>query len=241
MNYKFKPEHVTVINAGTIVFLQVFVSWITKKRKALPTMMAGMFIGSLGFLCLALSSNAWVFILGIAVFSIGEMTCHPKYVSYIGLIAPSDKKATYMGYAFIYGVIGSLVGSNVGGELYEKFLTPLVNKSSGAGSTLTMFWLSFAILGIFSMGGLFLFNRYLGKNTVKTRNKAKKIMAIGYISFIVIGILFIGTNFSNALSQYGISKLGFVFMQNAKTILQSIILIAIGSLGIYMSSKKQYE
>ncbi|MGM0597507.1 MAG: hypothetical protein ACQES9_10755 [Myxococcota bacterium] len=169
------------------------------------------------------------------------MTCHPKYVSYIGLIAPSDKKATYMGYAFIYGVIGSLVGSNVGGELYEKFLTPLVGNTSGASSTLTMFWLAFAILGVFSMGGLFLFNKYLGENTIKTRNKAKKIMAIGYISFIVIGILFIGTKLSNALNQHGIQKLGFVFMLNAKTILQSLILITIGSLGIYMSSKKQYE
>ena len=71
-----------------------------------------MAIGALGFVCLAFASNVWIFILGIAVFSIGEMTAHPKYYSYVGLVAPADKKAVYMGYAFLYGVIGSLVGSN---------------------------------------------------------------------------------------------------------------------------------
>jgi MFS family permease len=52
------------------------------------------------------------------VFSIGEMTAHPKYYSYIGLVAPADRKAVYMGYAFLYGVIGSLIGSNLGGWFF---------------------------------------------------------------------------------------------------------------------------
>jgi len=42
------------------------------------------------------------------------MTAHPKYYSFVGLVAPADRKAVYMGYAFLYGVFGSLLGSNLG-------------------------------------------------------------------------------------------------------------------------------
>ncbi|MGB5873534.1 MAG: MFS transporter, partial [Bacteroidota bacterium] len=97
--FSFDVEHVTVINAGTIILLQVLVSRIVKTFKPLPTMVGGITIGVLGFVFLAFASTPWIFILGIAVFSIGEMTAHPKYYSYIGLVAPQDKKAVYMGYA----------------------------------------------------------------------------------------------------------------------------------------------
>ena len=60
--FAFDAEHVTVINAGTIILLQVFVSRIVKSRPPLPTMVTGMAIGALGFLLLASSRNAWVFI-----------------------------------------------------------------------------------------------------------------------------------------------------------------------------------
>ena len=68
-----------------------------------------------------------MFVLGIAVFSIGEMTAHPKYYSFVGLVAPDDRKAVYMGYAFLYGVIGSLIGANLGSYFYAKFMTPVIN------------------------------------------------------------------------------------------------------------------
>ena len=56
-SFQFDIEHVTVINAGTIILLQVFVSKIVTARKALPTMVTGMSIGAIGFLLLAVSRN----------------------------------------------------------------------------------------------------------------------------------------------------------------------------------------
>ena len=44
--FTFDAEHVTVINAGTIILLQVLVSRIVKNRPALPTMVTGMAIGA---------------------------------------------------------------------------------------------------------------------------------------------------------------------------------------------------
>jgi POT family proton-dependent oligopeptide transporter len=187
ITFHLGPQHVTVINAGTIVLLQIVVSRIVKNRKALPTMMGGICIGSLGFLCLSLSQSVWIFVLGIFIFSIGEMTTHPKYYSYIGFIAPQESKATYMGYAFLYGVIGSLVGSNVGGELYSAILVPLRNQTD-IGGTVRIFWIVFAVLGVGTMGALGLYNKLFGKDTPATRSRACNTMKIVY-SVIILGAI----------------------------------------------------
>jgi dipeptide/tripeptide permease len=121
-NWYFDVEHVTVINAATIILLQLFISNIVKNTKALPTMIAGIAMGTIGMAILAINSNIWVFIIGIFIFSVGEMTAHPKFISYLGLIAPKDKKATYMGFGFLYGVFGSSIGSTVGAFLYVLFI-----------------------------------------------------------------------------------------------------------------------
>jgi hypothetical protein len=148
-------------------------------------MVVGIMIGSLGFVFLASSQIVWIFILGIFVFSIGEMTCHPKYYSYIGLVAPQDKKAVYMGYAFLYGVIGSLVGSNVGGEMYHYFLIPLVNQG-GVSSILRNFWLVFAALGVVTMFLLIIYNKIFGEDTAATRSKARRVMIFIYSLLIIL-------------------------------------------------------
>ena len=96
----FDVEHVTVINAGTIILLQLVISRIVKNTKALPTMMIGIAMGTIGMAILAINTSIWVFMAGMIIFSVGEMTAHPKFISYIGLIAPKDKKAMYMGYLF---------------------------------------------------------------------------------------------------------------------------------------------
>ena len=116
--WRFDSEHVTVINAGTIIAFQILVSAIVRKTKALPTMIVGISMGTLGMAVLAISDNTWVFIAGLVLFSIGEMTAHPKFISYVGLIAPPDKKALYLGYSFLYRVIGSGVGGVLGAYLY---------------------------------------------------------------------------------------------------------------------------
>lgn len=157
-NWKFDAEHVTVINALTIILLQLFVSNIVKNKKALPTMIAGITMGTIGMAILAISTYAWVFIAGIFIFSLGEMTAHPKFISYIGLIAPEDKKALYLGYSFLYGVIGSGIGGILGANLYVHFVDKLK-----APSTL---WLIFSCIGVATIIGLILYNKYLAPKKV---------------------------------------------------------------------------
>ncbi|OPZ98961.1 MAG: multidrug resistance protein MdtH [Bacteroidetes bacterium ADurb.Bin408] len=152
-DWRFDTEHVTVINAGTIILLQLFISAVLKKTKALPTMIAGIALGTLGMAVLAASNHPYVFLLGLFVFSIGEMTVHPKFISYIGLIAPQDKKALYLGYSFLYGVIGSGIGGILGAYLYVYFVD-VMHKPS-------LLWLIFSFIGVLTILELLLYNKYL--------------------------------------------------------------------------------
>jgi len=221
--FSFDAEHVTVINAGMIILLQVVVSRIVKDLPALPTMITGMAIGGLGFLCLASSTHAWVFILGIAVFSIGEMTAHPKYYSFVGLTAPQDRKAVYTGYAFLYGVFGSLLGSNVGALLYEKMLKPAIG-TPRAGAQARIFWGLFALLDIAACVGLFLFARRFGEDNEATRRRATAIMSGVYGLIALLGLGFL------------VSALGSEQVQ-VKTAVQATIFLAIGAGGFWINRR----
>jgi POT family proton-dependent oligopeptide transporter len=234
--FKFDAEFVTIINAGTIVLLVVLVSRIVKNLKAFPVMAAGIIMGSGGFLVLAFTRSAWMFILGIAVFSLGEMTAHPKYYSYIGLVAPQDKKAVYMGYAFLYGVIGSLVGANMGAILYEKILLPVVPSSEKLDAALPLtaetisqmkfFWLIFAMLGVFCLIGMLLYNRFFSQDTPQTNRRAWKIMLGLYVIITGAGLyFFIYSLFLSPQIQW-------------KTLVQSVIMLVLGGGGVVISLRK---
>jgi hypothetical protein len=220
--FAFDAEHVTVINAGTIILLQVYVSRAVKNKPALPTMVTGMALGAVGFLLLAASRNPWVFILGIAVFSIGEMTAHPKYYSFVGLVAPADRKAVYMGYAFLYGVFGSLLGSNLGAFLYERMLAPVVGTEAAAGRT-TLFWTLFALLDVVAVVGLILFARSFGEDTPDTRHRARRVMFGVYGLILLLGLAFAVYAFTASPIQ-------------VRTAVQSLIFLALGGGGLAVNA-----
>jgi dipeptide/tripeptide permease len=233
--FRFDAEFVTIINAGTIVLLVVLVSRITKSLNAFPVMAAGILIGLCGFVVLAFAHSAWAFIFGIAVFSLGEMTAHPKYYSYIGLVAPQDQKAVYMGYAFLYGVFGSLIGSNLGAVLYEKNLAPVAPPIADVASGVPLssetlgqvrdFWLIFAGLGIFCLAGMLLYNRFFSEDTLKTNLRAWRIMIAVYVVLVGAGIYFL------------IQSLFLASEVQWKTFVQSLIMLLMGGGGLLIGLK----
>ena len=152
-DWKFDAEHVTVINAFAIISLQLVVSSIVKHTPALPTMITGLLIATAGMACLAISTSVWIFIAGIFIFSIGEMVAHPKFISYVGLIAPEDKKALYLGYSFLYGVIGSGIGGILGAKLYVHYVDELNQPD--------MLWLIFSGIGLVTIFGLMAYHKFL--------------------------------------------------------------------------------
>jgi hypothetical protein len=164
-----------------------------------------------------------VFILGIAVFSIGEMTAHPKYYSFVGLVAPADRKAVYMGYAFLYGVFGSLLGSSIGAFLYDRMMTPVIGTPMAHGRART-FWLLFAVLDMVAAVGLVLFNRAFGQDTPDTRRRALIVMRGVYALILLMGAGFLYLAFSSTPVQ-------------SRVAVQAIIFMGLGSGGLLMSRR----
>jgi proton-dependent oligopeptide transporter, POT family len=113
---------------------------------------------------LSISSSPWLFVAGIIVFSIGEMTAHPKYISYVGQIAPKDKVATYMGFGFLYGVFGSFFGCLIGSNCYVYFVDTLHQPRA--------LWLFFTTIGIATIIGLILYNRFVASRPVQESTSA---------------------------------------------------------------------
>ena len=62
-----------------------------------------------------------------------------------------DKKAPYMGYSFLYGVIGSSIGSFLGAGLYVKIVEQMHQPQ--------LLWLIFTGIGVLSIVGLLIYNK----------------------------------------------------------------------------------
>jgi POT family proton-dependent oligopeptide transporter len=213
--FTFTEELATSISAGTIILLQIAVSRLVKNRKAIPTMCTGMLIGSLSFLFFAFSRSPWIFILGLFVFAIGEMTAHPKYYSYIGMIAPQDRKAVYMGYSFLYGVIGSLFGSSIGAALYTQIAKP---------GNPTLFFLIFCALGLLGFVGLLWFNKRCSQDTPEANSLARKVLFRVYLSLAVLAVLAI---------------IRFSMLQNFKSIFSAGMILLISGGGIIITLRQR--
>ena len=113
-------EWVINLNPLLIIFLVAPLSWYVNQRlRRLTSIFFGCLIVSLGIYLAGASRSIYLCLAGIACFSIGEMLCSPKMTEYLGVIAPPDQKALYMGYANIPLAIGWGYGSFVGGQIYE--------------------------------------------------------------------------------------------------------------------------
>ena len=156
------------------------------------------------------------------------MTAHPKYYSYVGLVAPPDKKAVYMGYAFLYGVVGSLIGSNLGGALYESSLKPFMG-SPDAPEAVRRFWLMFALLDGIAIAGLMTFHRYFSADTPVANARARRIMMGVYALLSIVGLWFAyKAGFDSESIQY-------------RTLVQAIIMLILGGGGLAVTLRPRSE
>lgn len=113
-------EFITNFDAMYIILLQIVVSGIVMKMKPLNSMITGILVCSIGMALSFASQNALFTIVAILIFALGEMASSPKITEYIGRIAPSDKKALYMGYSFIPVCLGNFFAVYISGGLYQS-------------------------------------------------------------------------------------------------------------------------
>ncbi len=114
-----KPEMIINIDSAVIIALVIPISWFIHRVNKLAAMIVGMTIAGVGFVGTGATSLGWLCCLMVFVFAIGEIVCSPTFNAYVGLIAPKDKKALYMGYLNIPTAIGWGVGNFLAGYLYK--------------------------------------------------------------------------------------------------------------------------
>ncbi|MDA3904775.1 MAG: MFS transporter [Bacteroidales bacterium] len=118
-NGVMEAEFITNFDALFIIAFQIVISSLVMRWKALSTMVGGFIIATLGLSLSFFTQDVTFIVVAIFIFSIGEMSASPKITEYIGRIAPSDKKALYMGYSFIPLFLGNIFAGIVSGTVYQ--------------------------------------------------------------------------------------------------------------------------
>ncbi len=117
---QLSQEWMINFNSGLIILTVVLVSWWVNRMRRVTSITAGIIVGSVGLVFAGFTTSGLFCMLGILVFSVGEMLASPKMQDYLGVIAPEGQKGLYMGYANIPNAIGWGYGSLLGGTVYDK-------------------------------------------------------------------------------------------------------------------------
>jgi POT family proton-dependent oligopeptide transporter len=176
-------ELYTLVNPIMIVSLQLLITRLARKWTPVRSIIFGVLVTTIGMLVNILApmlfadislkvallriGNVQVLlpiagmflIVSIASMALGEMFASPRIYEYIGAIAPKGQEGLYLGYANLPVALGSIVGAPMGGRLFETFISNPVKK--GLPADPTSMWLIVAGMGVLSMIGLALYDKFL--------------------------------------------------------------------------------
>ncbi len=176
-------ELYTLVNPIMIVSLQLIITRLARKWTPVRSIIFGVLVTTLGMLVNILAPVlfadislkvsllrfgsfhvllpiAGIFlIISIASMALGEMFASPRIYEYIGAIAPKGQEGLYLGYANLPVALGSIVGAPLGGRLFEIFIADPVK--NGLPANPSAIWLIVAAMGVVSMTGLAVYDRFL--------------------------------------------------------------------------------
>lgn len=114
-------EKILMTDATCVIFLQMFVSYVTQKIPAFRAIILGTLVSGVAWLMIGFHASVFTAVLSIVVVALGEMIQQPRYYEYISRLAPTGQQGTYMGFAFVPLGIGSLIGGPLGGALIHHY------------------------------------------------------------------------------------------------------------------------
>jgi MFS family permease len=133
-------------NAVMCVFVQYFVTRITRNHRTLPVVASGMLIYALGAGSVALMTGFWGFWLSMVILTFGELTLVPTSSKYVADRAPANLRGRYMSVYWIGWGLARTAAPLVGGFLNDALAPRAI-------------WLGALTLGLVSTLGLFLLAR----------------------------------------------------------------------------------
>lgn len=119
---RVQPEGLINVDAGLIMVSCFFFAWVSSKMRILHSIALGTVLSSISLCTIGLTNTGLIALVAIALFSIGEMLSSPKFSEYVGsFLAPSNKKAMYLGLGQMSFAIGSTLEGMIGPTLYDFF------------------------------------------------------------------------------------------------------------------------
>ncbi len=142
-------------NAVMCVFIQYFVTRLTRKHPELPVITLGMFIYAAGAGSVAIMNGFWGFWLSMVILTFGELTLVPTATKYVADRAPADLRGRYMSIYWLGWGLSRMLAPIIGGLLNDN-LSP------------NSIWLGALALGLSSVVALTIFARRQAKPALTT-------------------------------------------------------------------------
>ena len=133
-------------NAAMCVFIQYFVTLVTRRHKTLPVVGVGMLIYALGAGSVALMSHFWGFWLSMVILTFGELTLVPTASKYVADRAPEDLRGRYMSIYWVGWGLARTLAPLIGGALNDAIAPRAI-------------WIGALTIGLTSVLGLALLHR----------------------------------------------------------------------------------
>jgi hypothetical protein len=116
-----QPEGIVNINAGMIMLTCFLFAGLSAKMRATNSMLAGTVLLVLALTLFGATNMIGFAVLAMIIFSAGEMLASPKFLEFLGNIAPADKKAMWNGFSQAPILIGWTIEGKLGPQLYHIF------------------------------------------------------------------------------------------------------------------------
>ena len=133
-------------NALMCVFVQYFVTSISRQYRTLPVLGIGMLIYALGAGSVALMSSFWGFWLSMVILTFGELTLVPTASKYVADLAPADLRGRYMSLHWLGWSLARTLAPIIGGFLNDNIAPRAI-------------WIAGLLIGLTSTLGIFMLSR----------------------------------------------------------------------------------
>lgn len=137
--YGFLPT----TNALMVVFLQVAITQVTKRYRALPVLAVGSLCYAIGVGSIGWMTGFWGFWVSMVIMTIGELIQSPTASTYAANRAPEDMRGRYMSLYGLTWPLGSGVGPLLGGWLNDNISPQAI-------------WYGALVIGLLSSSGFLL-------------------------------------------------------------------------------------
>lgn len=177
-----RPGWIANVNPFVVVICVNFITQLFAKRKALTSIIIGMFLIPLSALIMAsgnlftgdilgLHPITFMMIAGIVFQALAECFISPRYFEYFSLQAPKGEEGLYLGFSQLHSFLSSILGFGLSGLLLTKYCPdPILFSSTEQWNAATAhahyIWYWFAAIGLVSALALIIYAKVTSRRDV---------------------------------------------------------------------------